>query len=108
MQPQGVDYLKLDTIGGFASEVSKVKNTQGTQLYILKLGKTESATNTVVSTCAPSKGFGCSPVLDDSKLYVVLAPLGDGSSVIAPLNYNLPATSKAITDFETITKTLPI
>jgi hypothetical protein len=108
IQPQGVDYLKLDTIGGYASEISKVKNTQGTQLYILKLGKTESATNAVVSTCAPENGFGCAPDLDSSKLYIVLAPLDDGSSVIAPLDYNLPATSTAITDFETIAKTLPV
>jgi len=108
IQPQGVDYLKLDTIGGFASEVSKAKNTQGNQLYILKLGKTESATNVVVSTCAPNNGFGCAPDLDKSKLYIVLAPLGDGGTVIAPLDYNLPATSKAITDLETIAKTLPV
>jgi hypothetical protein len=108
IQPQGVDLLKSDTVGGYATEFSKVKSTQGTQLFILKLGKTESATNLVVSTCAPANGFGCSPDFDSSKLYVTLAPLGDGSSVIAPLDYNLPATTKAITDFETITKTLPI
>jgi hypothetical protein len=108
IQPQGVDFLKSDTVGGYATEFSKVKTTQGTQLYILKIGKTEGATNLVVSTCAPVNGFGCSPDFDKSKLYVTLAPLGDGSSVIAPLDYNLPATATAITDFETIAKTSPI
>lgn len=108
VQPQGVDFLKLDTIGGYATQVSQVKTTQDTQLYILKLGKNKDKTNLVVSTCAPSNGFGCSPDLDNSKLYVVLAPLGDGSSTIAPLDYSLPATTKAISDFEKIAENLPL
>ena len=72
------------------------------------MGVNENATNLVVSTCAPSNGFGCSPDLDDSKLYAVLAPLGDGSSAIQPLDYSLPATTKAISDFEQIAKNLPL
>lgn len=108
LQPQGVDYLKLDTIGGYATEVAKVKTSQSTQLHILKLGMNSESTNLVVSTCAPTSGFGCSPVLDDSKLYVVLAPLGDGSSAISPLDYNLPATTKAMSDFEKIAQNLPL
>jgi len=108
IQSQGVDFLKLDTIGGYATEISKVKTTQDTQLYILKMGVTQDATNLVVSTCAPSSGFGCAPDLDSSKLYVVLAPLGDGSSTIAPLDYSLPATTTAISDFEKIAANLPL
>lgn len=108
VQPQGVDYLKLDTVGGYASELSQLKTTQGTALYILKLGKTQDSTNLVVSSCAPTNGFGCSPTFGDSMLYVVLAPLGDGGSALAPLDYNLPATTKAISDFEKIAKALPL
>lgn len=108
IQPQGVDFLKLDTVGGYAVEVSKVKTTQDTQLYILKMGVNENVTNLVVSTCAPSNGFGCAPNLDNSKLFVVLAPLGDGSSTIQPLDYSLPATTKAISDFEKIAANLPL
>lgn len=108
IQAQGVDYLKLDTVGGYASELSRVKTTQGTTLYILKIGKTQGATNLAVSTCAPNNGFGCAPSFDKNKLYVTLAPLGDGSTAIAPLDYSLPATTKAISDFEKIAKALPL
>ncbi|HZJ34920.1 MAG TPA: hypothetical protein VFD55_02860 [Candidatus Angelobacter sp.] len=108
IQPQGVDYLKLDTIGGYAIENSTATTTQDTKLYILKMGVTQDATNLVVSTCAPTDGFGCAPDLDSSKLYIVLAPLGDGSSTIAPLDYNLPATATAISDFEQIAGNLPL
>ena len=108
IQAQGVDYLALDTVGGYATEVSQVETTQGTTLHILKLGLTESATNYVVSTCAPANGFGCAPDFDGKKLYVTLAPLGDGSSTIAPLDYTLPATATAISDFEAIARTLPL
>ncbi len=108
IQAQGVDFLASDTVGGYATEVSQVETTQGTTLYILKLGLTESTTNYVVSTCTANAGFGCAPVLDDSKLYVTLAPLGDGSSTIAPLDYTLPATATALTDFEAIARALPL
>jgi hypothetical protein len=108
IQAQGVDYLKLDTVGGYATEISSVKTTQGTTLHILKLGTSSDATNYVVSSCAPSSGFGCAPDFDDSKLYVVLAPLGDGSTTLAPLDYNLPATAEAIADFEKIAEALPL
>jgi hypothetical protein len=108
IQAQGVDYLALDTVGGYATEVSQVETTQGTTLYILKMGTTADATNYVVSTCAPASGFGCAPDFDGRKLYVTLAPLGDGSSTIAPLDYSLPATATALTDFEAIARALPL
>jgi hypothetical protein len=108
IQAQGVDYLTLDTVGGYATEVSQVETTQGTTLYILKMGTTADATNYVASTCAPASGFGCAPDFDGRKLYVTLAPLGDGSSTIAPLDYALPATATAITDFEAIVRALPL
>jgi hypothetical protein len=108
IQAQSVDYLTLDTVGGYATEVSQVETTQGTKLYILKMGITADATNYVVSTCAATAGFGCAPVLDDSKLYITLAPLGDGSSTIAPLDYTLPATATAFTDLEAIARALPL
>lgn len=108
IQAQGVDYLALDTVGGYATEVSQIETTQGTTLYILKLGTTADATNYVVSSCAPTNGFGCAPDFDGRKLYVTLAPLGDGSSTIAPLDYSLPATATALTDFEAIARALPL
>ncbi len=107
-QPQGVDYLALDTVGGFASEISTVKTTQGTTLHILKLGLNADATNVVVSSCAPKGGFGCSPDLDNRKLYVVLMPYGSGDQAVQPIDYSSPSASKAISEFEKIAQSLPL
>ncbi len=108
VQPQSVDYLKLDTLGGFASKYSTVKTAQGTSLQILKFGKTEASTNLVVSTCMPSNGFGCSPDFDNSKLYMVLSPAGASSQTLGPLDYSLEATDTAISDFEQMAGSLPL
>lgn len=102
-QPQGVDFLKSDTVGGYAAELTTVTTAQNTTLHLLKLGKSQETTNLVVSTCAPANGFGCSPDLDGKKLYFFLAPYDAN----ATLNYSLPATTTAIGDFETIAKSLP-
>lgn len=111
-QPQSSDYLKLASVGGYASEIGTVTTSQGTTLHILKIGKTQDATNVVVSTCAPENGFGCSPDLsgysDPRKLYMSLSPATSSSTDMPPLDYNLPATATAISDFQKIAASLPL
>lgn len=108
VQGQGVDYLQLDTVGGYASDIATVKTTQGTTLYIIKIGQTKDATDVAVSSCAATGGFGCAPEFDNKKLFMTLSAYSSGQNTAQLLDYSLPSTTTAISEFEAIAASLPL
>jgi hypothetical protein len=97
------DQLKTSTYGGDATLLTQITARSGEQLYIVK-----SKGYVVLSSCAPKDGYGCSPTITDGYLLAWLEMYPAKSQTPGTLDFKLNSTTKAISDFTEVVKSLKL